>query len=171
MTDWMPCLDHGLGVDTPMFGALGWLCGLEEARFDSGPSELLDVRSRQTADEGCIGHFWRGFLGGGDTPETRRLVLPGVASSGVSWSANSVSWPPLDRARKWRSRSRGAGRRVVMQRDRGQAREAVGAGTFQRLDRECCANAVSVEIVCDFDRDVGEIWLIGQLDVARDGDE
>jgi hypothetical protein len=51
MTDWMPRLDHGLGIDTPMFGALGWLCGLEEARFDSGPSELLDVRSRQTADE------------------------------------------------------------------------------------------------------------------------
>lgn len=56
MTDWMPSPDHRLGFDTSVFGARGWLCGLEEARFGSGPSELLDVRSGQTADEGCIGH-------------------------------------------------------------------------------------------------------------------
>jgi hypothetical protein len=58
-----------------------------------------------------------------------------------------------------------------MQRDRGHAGEAVGAGAFQRADRECRADALSVEIVCDFDRDLGDIWLIGQLDIARGGDE
>ena len=65
----------------------------------------------------------------------------------------------------------GAGWRVVMRRDRGEAREAVRAGTFQRLDRECFADAVSVEIVYYFDRDVGGVWPIRQLDVARDGHE
>ena len=65
----------------------------------------------------------------------------------------------------------GAGRGIVTQRERGNAPEAVGAGAFHRADRECRANAVSVEIVRDFDRDVGDLWLIGQLDVARSGDE
>ena len=65
----------------------------------------------------------------------------------------------------------GASGAVVMQRDRGHAREAVGAGACQCPDRECRANALSVEIVCDFDRDVRDVWLIGQLDIARGGDE
>ena len=65
----------------------------------------------------------------------------------------------------------GAGAGVVMQRDRSHPRDAVGAGAFQRADRECRADALSVEIVCDFDRDVGDVWLIGQLDIACGGDE
>jgi hypothetical protein len=55
MTDWMPS-HHGVGFDAAVFGARGWLCELGEARFGSGPSELLDVRLGRTADEGCIGH-------------------------------------------------------------------------------------------------------------------
>jgi hypothetical protein len=58
-----------------------------------------------------------------------------------------------------------------MQRDRGHAREAAGAGAFQRADRECRANALSVKLVCDFDRDVGDVRLIGQLDIAGGGEE
>jgi hypothetical protein len=58
-----------------------------------------------------------------------------------------------------------------MQRERGHAHEAARAGAFQCPGRECRANALSVEIVCDFDRDVGDVWLIGQLDIARGGDE
>jgi hypothetical protein len=55
MTDWMSSPDHGLGRYPGVRARR-----LEEACFDSGPSELLDVRSRQTADEGCVGHFWLG---------------------------------------------------------------------------------------------------------------
>jgi hypothetical protein len=58
-----------------------------------------------------------------------------------------------------------------MQRGRGHAREAVGAGAFQRPDPECPADSLFVEIVCDLDRDIGDICLIGQLDIARGGDE
>ena len=171
MTDWMPSRDRGLEVDTPMFGALGWLCGLEEACFDSGLSELLNVRLRQPANDGCIGHFGRGFLGGGDPPDTRQLVLARGREFGRESECELDLVATARPCTEVQKSQQGTGRGVVMRRDRGEAREAVGAGTFECLDRECCANAVSVEIVCDFDRDVGDIWLIGQLDVARDSDE
>jgi hypothetical protein len=61
-----------------------------------------------------------------------------------------------------------AGGCVVVQRDRDQAREPVGASPFNCAERESRANALSMKIVCDFDRDLGDLWLIGQLDVPGD---
>ena len=60
---------------------------------------------------------------------------------------------------------------VVRQRGCDDAGEAVGAGAVQGLDREGRADPLSLEIVCDFDRDIGDVWFVGQLDIVRSGDE
>jgi hypothetical protein len=62
-----------------------------------------------------------------------------------------------------------AGGCVVVQRDRDHAREPIVASLFNCAERECRANALSMKIVCDFDRDLGDLWLIRELDVAGDG--
>jgi hypothetical protein len=58
-----------------------------------------------------------------------------------------------------------------MQRGRGHAREAVCAGALQRLDRELRADALSLNVVCDFNRHVGNVWLIWQPHIPGGGDE
>jgi DNA-binding response OmpR family regulator len=50
-----------------------------------------------------------------------------------------------------------------MQRGRGRAREAVCAGALQRLERELPADALSLSVVRDFNRDLGHVRLIRHL--------